>query len=73
MQQFSVPFFEENFRQFINKNNDVFSKIEAMNSYYRSVVSSLIYDNLNKNSEVVRRLRNLDTAYQNVKNDSDNE
>ncbi|MFP3360945.1 protein YvfG, partial [Planococcus sp. SIMBA_143] len=40
MEPFSTPFFEENFRQYIQKNRDVFSKLEAMNSYYRSVVSS---------------------------------
>ncbi|MCA0989246.1 protein YvfG [Guptibacillus algicola] len=67
MEPFSTPFFEENFKQYIKKNNDVFTKLEAMNSYYRSVVSSMIYDNLNKNSEIVRRIRNLDTAYKTVK------
>ncbi|MCA0173520.1 protein YvfG [Bacillus sp. RAR_GA_16] len=67
MEPFSTPFFEENFRQYIYKNRDVFTKLEAMNSYYRSVVSSMIYDNLNKNSEIVRRIRNLDGAYKTVK------
>lgn len=67
MEPFSTPFFEENFRQYIHKNRDVFTKLEAMNSYYRSVVSSMIYDNLNKNSEIVRRIRNLDGAYKTVK------
>ncbi|WLR58412.1 protein YvfG [Guptibacillus hwajinpoensis] len=70
MEPFSTPFFEENFRQYIQKNRDVFSKLEAMNSYYRSVVSSMIYDNLNKNSEIVRRIRNLDSAYKTIKQEN---
>ncbi|WP_270182382.1 protein YvfG [Alkalihalobacillus sp. CinArs1] len=73
MEPFSIPFFEENFRQYIKKNDDVFSKQEAMNSYYRSVVSSMIYDNLNKNSEIVRRIRNLDTAYKTIKEEKTEE
>jgi hypothetical protein len=68
MEQFSVVFFEGNFKKYIEQNNDVFSKIEAMNSYYRTMVSSIIQDHINKNSELIRRVRNLDEAYQNVKN-----
>jgi hypothetical protein len=68
MEQFSVVFFEENFKKYIEQNNDVFTKIEAMNSYYRTMVSSIIQDHINKNSELIRRVRNLDEAYLNVKN-----
>ncbi len=67
MEQFSVPFFEENFRAYAEQNEDVFNKQQAMNSYYVSMVSTLINDNINKNSEVVKRIRNLNTAYQNVR------
>lgn len=70
MEQFSVRFFEENFKNFIKQNDDVFSKAEAMNSYYRTVVSTIIMDHLNKNSELVRRIRNLEEAYQNIKKDN---
>ena len=66
---FSVPYFKENFRQFIEKNKDVVTKTHAMNAYYRSIVGTLINDNLNKNSETVRRIRNLETAYIEVKNE----
>ncbi|WP_257348009.1 protein YvfG [Pseudalkalibacillus decolorationis] len=67
MEQFSVIFFEENFLKFVEQNNDVFSKQQAMNNYYVSMVSTIINDNINKNSELVKRIRNLDTAYQNVR------
>ncbi|WP_349407726.1 protein YvfG [Pseudalkalibacillus sp. SCS-8] len=67
MEQFSVPFFEENFRTYTEQNKDVFDKQQAMNSYYVSMVSTLINDNINKNSEIVKRVRNLNTAYQNVR------
>jgi hypothetical protein len=69
VEQFSVIFFENNFKQYINQNKDVFRKTEAMNSYYRTMVSSIIQDHLNKNSELVKRIRNLDEAYQNIKNE----
>lgn len=67
-EQFSVAFFEENFKQYIERNKDVFTKNHAMNAYYRSIVGTLINDNLNKNGEIVRRIRNLETAYNQVKN-----
>ncbi|WLD91979.1 protein YvfG [Alkalihalobacillus sp. AL-G] len=67
MEQFSVAFFEENFLQFAKQNSDVFSKHQAMNNYYVSMVSTIINDNINKNSELVKRIRNLDTAYQKVR------
>lgn len=67
MEQFSVAFFEENFRTYSEQNDDVFNKTQALNSYYVSMVSTLINDNINKNSEIVKRIRNLNTAYQNVR------
>ncbi|MCF6408385.1 protein YvfG [Pseudalkalibacillus salsuginis] len=67
MEQFSVAFFEENFKTFVEQNEDVFSKQQAMNSYYVSMVSTIINDNINKNSELVKRIRNLNTAYQNYR------
>lgn len=68
MELFSVDFFVDNFQKYIEQNKDVFSKTEAMNSYYKSMVSSIIQDHLNKNSELIKRIRNLDEAYQLVKN-----
>lgn len=67
-EQFSVKFFEENFLQYIDRNKDVFTKSHAMNAYYRSIVGTLINDHLNKNGEIVRRIRNLEEAYTNIKN-----
>jgi hypothetical protein len=67
MEQFSVAFFEENFRTYSEQNEDVFNKTQALNSYYVSMVSTLINDNINKNSEIVKRIRNLNAAYQNVR------
>ncbi|MFC0187479.1 protein YvfG [Fictibacillus aquaticus] len=69
-ESFSIPYFEENLRQYIDRNRDVFTKNHAMNAYYRSIVGTLINDNLNKNGEIVRRIRNLEEAYKNVKNEA---
>ncbi|WP_243290352.1 protein YvfG [Bacillus sp. FJAT-47783] len=66
-QLFSVQYFEESIRQHIKMNAATSSKIDAMNSYYRSVVSTLVHDQLTKNAEVLKRIQNLDTAYNNVK------
>ncbi|RBW71377.1 protein YvfG [Bacillus taeanensis] len=71
-QQFSVAFFEESLRLHIERNKDILSKLEAINGYYRSIVSTLISDNLTKNSEIVKRIRNLEEAYHNIKNSSGN-
>ncbi|ASS90308.1 MAG: hypothetical protein C6W58_16155 [Bacillaceae bacterium] len=68
-QLFSVSYFKENFKQYIEMNKEKSSKIDAMNSYYRSVVSTLIYDQLTKNAEILKRLQNLDQAYNQVKNE----
>jgi len=67
---FSVRYFEENLRQHIEMNKQFQSKVDAMNSYYRSIVSTLIHQPLTKNSEVVRRLQNLDEAYNKVKSEN---
>ncbi|HZG61673.1 MAG TPA: protein YvfG [Anoxybacillus sp.] len=64
---FSVRYFEENLRQHVEMNKKFQSKIDAMNSYYRSVVSTLVNQPLTKSSEIVRRLQNLDEAYNKVK------
>jgi len=67
---FSVRYFEENLRQHIEMNKQFQNKVDAMNSYYRSIVSTLIHQPLTKNSEVVRRLQNLDEAYNKVKSEN---
>jgi hypothetical protein len=67
---FSVRYFEENLRQHIEMNKEFQSKVDAMNSYYRSIVSTLINQQLTKSSEIVRRLQNLDEAYNKVKAES---
>ena len=38
-----------------------------MNSYYRSVVSTLVQDQLTKNAVVLKRIQHLDEAYNKVK------
>ena len=43
-------------------------KIHSMNSYYRSVVSTLVQDQLTKNAVVLKRIQHLDEAYNLVKN-----
>ncbi|TCP18321.1 YvfG protein [Scopulibacillus darangshiensis] len=65
--KFSVDYFKEALRVHIEKSKDVLNPVQAANSYYRSVVSTIIHDHLNKNFELVRRIRNLDEAYNNVK------
>ncbi|KAF1680549.1 protein YvfG [Bacillus mexicanus] len=63
---FSVPYFIENFKQHIEMNRSE-DKIHAMNSYYRSVVSTLVQDQLTKNAVVLKRIQHLDEAYNKVK------
>ncbi|MFC7391588.1 protein YvfG [Scopulibacillus cellulosilyticus] len=65
--KFSVDYFKEALRVHIEKSKEVLNPTQAANSYYRSVVSTIIHDNLNKNFELVRRIRNLDEAYNEVK------
>lgn len=66
-QQFSVDYFIDNFQMYIEQNEHDHTPIDAMNRYYRSVVSTLLLDHLTKNAEIVKRLRNLDAAYEHVK------
>ena len=63
---FSVPYFIENLKQHIEMNQSE-DKIHAMNSYYRSVVSTLVQDQLTKNAVVLKRIQHLDEAYNKVK------
>ena len=65
--KFSVDYFKEALTVHIEKSKDVLNPVQAANSYYRSVVSTIIHDNLNKNFELVRRVRNLDEAYNEIK------
>ncbi len=65
-EMFSKDRLAENFRGYIIKNQNHFTKIQAMNSYYKVVVGSILDDQINKNSEIVRRIRNLEEAYQEV-------
>ncbi|WP_141603554.1 protein YvfG [Terrilactibacillus laevilacticus] len=71
--KFSVDFFTEALTLHIEKNKDVMTPTQAANSYFHSVVSAIIHDNLNKNFELVRRVRNLDEAYNKVKEKMKNE
>lgn len=64
---FSVDYFKEALRLQINKNSDRFSPNQTLNSYYHTVVSAIIQDRINKNFELIRRIRNLDAAYKAVK------
>lgn len=52
----------------MNQNED---KVHAMNAYYRSVVSTLVQDQLTKNAVVLKRIQHLDEAYQKVKKESE--
>ncbi|EWH20626.1 protein YvfG [Bacillus haynesii] len=63
---FSVPYFIENFKTHIDMHPNE-DKIHAMNSYYRSVVSTLVQDQLTKNAVVLKRIQHLDEAYNKVK------
>lgn len=65
--KFSVDYFKEALRLHIEKSKDVLNPIQAANSYYRSLVSTIVLDHLNKNFELLRRIRNLDEAYNVVK------
>ncbi|BBN99565.1 protein YvfG [Sporolactobacillus terrae] len=64
---FSVDYFKEALHLQIKKNEDVHTPIQTMNSYYHTVISAIIQDRINKNFELIRRIRNLDTAYNEVK------
>ncbi|MCL1630750.1 protein YvfG [Sporolactobacillus sp. CPB3-1] len=64
---FSVDYFKEALHLQVQKNEAVQTPVQTMNSYYRTVVSAIIQDRINKNFELIRRIRNLDTAYKEVK------
>jgi hypothetical protein len=68
--KFSVDYFKEALKTHIEKNKAYVTSTQAANSFYRSMVSSIIYDNLNKNFELIRRIRNLDEAYNQVKGEN---
>lgn len=65
--KFSVDYFKEALSLHIEKNKEYVGAVHAANSFYRSMVSSIIYDNLNKNFELIRRIKNLDEAYNDIK------
>lgn len=64
---FSVDYFKNALQLQIRKNNGQFTPNQTLNSYYHTVVSAIIQDRINKNFELIRRIRNLDTAYNAVK------
>ena len=64
---FSVDYYKEALKVHINKNRDFMSPIHAANSYYRSIVSSTIYENRRKSLDLIERLRNLDQAYNEIR------
>jgi len=64
---FSVDYYKEALRVHIYKNKDVMSPIHAANSYYRSIVSASIYENRRKSLDLIERLRNLDQAYNEIR------
>ncbi|MCO7176888.1 protein YvfG [Sporolactobacillus kofuensis] len=64
---FSIDYFKEALHLQIKKNNGVQTPVQTMNSYYHTVISAIIQDRINKNFELIRRIRNLDSAYKSVK------
>jgi YvfG protein. len=64
---FSVDYFKNALRLQIRKNDGRFTPNQTLNSYYHTVVSAIIQDRINKNFELIRRIRNLDSAYHAVK------
>lgn len=64
---FSVDYFKNALQLQIRKNDGRFTPNQTLNSYYHTVVSAIIQDRINKNFELIRRIRNLDTAYNAVK------
>ncbi|MCI1882751.1 MAG: protein YvfG, partial [Sporolactobacillus sp.] len=49
---FSVDYFKQALHLQIAKNDGVRTPIQAMNSYYHTVVSAIIQDRINKNFEL---------------------
>ncbi|MFD1739394.1 protein YvfG [Bacillus salitolerans] len=64
---FSEEYFVEHLRKHVEMHAEFTDKTDAMNSYYRSIVSTLVTENLTKCSETLRRIRNLEAAYATVK------
>ncbi|MBM6618999.1 protein YvfG [Bacillus suaedaesalsae] len=64
---FSVEYFAENLRKHVELNGEFNDRVDAMNSYYRSIVSTLINEKLSATSETLHRIRNLDEAYTIIK------
>ncbi|GGH84512.1 hypothetical protein JOD43_003765 [Pullulanibacillus pueri] len=64
---FSVDYFKEALKTHMNKNIDAVKPIHSLNSYYRSIVSSSLYETRQKSIDLLVRLRNLDQAYNEVK------
>lgn len=64
---FSVDYFKNALALQIKKSNGQMTPNQTLNSYYHTVVSAIIQDRINKNFELIRRIRNLDAAYNAVK------
>ncbi|WP_456277722.1 protein YvfG [Bacillus sp. AK128] len=64
---FSVDYFAENLRKHVEMHAEFNDRVDAMNSYYRSIVSTLVTEKLTKGSETLQRIRNLDEAYTTIK------
>ncbi|KAA0548728.1 hypothetical protein FZW96_06595 [Bacillus sp. BGMRC 2118] len=64
---FSVEYFVENLRKHVELNGEFNDRVDAMNSYYRSIVSTLVTEKLTATSETLHRIRNLDEAYTIIK------
>ncbi|CAM3154683.1 protein YvfG [Sporolactobacillus spathodeae] len=67
---FSIDYFKQALRLQIKKNASQMTPTQSMNSYYHTVVSAVIQDRINKNFELIRRIRNLDSAYRAVKQEN---
>ncbi|MFZ3590145.1 protein YvfG [Bacillus sp. DJP31] len=64
---FSVDYFVENLRKHVEMHIDFNDRVDSMNSYYRSIVSTLVTEQRTRCSETLSRIRNLDEAYTTVK------
>lgn len=67
LEKFSVPYFKEALSVHIEKNKKYMDPVHAANSYYRSIVSTIIYENRTKMFDLIQRLRNLDQAYNEIR------
>ncbi|WP_246942579.1 protein YvfG [Bacillus pinisoli] len=64
---FSVDYFTEHLRKHVELHAEFNERVDAMNSYYRSIVSTLVTEKLTATSETLQRIRNLDEAYTTIK------